>query len=179
MTISRQIWRAGFVDGTNKHFTQYTDCFGWIIQQNIMPIGSSLVVVSRTTVERSKTPNLTFYVGGRATVTNDLSGTYPDRVAGMFNGNRPNHPAGTTKITAIEELEFWCFNWLLNKRSLPTVSTFVLQPNETVTPNIGQRIFICKGELGNYFAADKFISDGTILTAACTTYGFYVENERV
>ena len=178
MTISRRLWRAGFDSSQTKNSSQNLNCFGWTVQQNIMPAGNSLVVVSRTEVERSNTPNLTFYVGGSATVTNDLTGTYPDRVSGMFNGTRPNHPAGITKITAVEELEFWCFNWLINKRSLPIVSTFVLQTDETVTPITGQRVFVCKGELGNYFAADQFVSDGTTLTAACATYGFYVENDR-
>ena len=179
MTISRRLWRAGFVPEQSTNYSKNVDCFGWVVQQTIMPGGNSLVVVSQGNILRTKAPNLALYVGGRATVTNNLTGTYPDRVSGMFTGNRPDHPAGVTTITAVEELELWCFNWLANKRSLPVVSAFVLQADEIVTPAAGQRVFICKGELGTYFAADSFVSDGTALTAACTTYGFYVENSRV
>lgn len=179
MTTSRRLWRTDFISGQTSNYHKNVDCFGWIVQQTIMPPGNSLIVISHGNIQRTKAPNLAFYVGGHATVTNNLTGTYPDRVPGMFTGNRPDHPAGITTVTAVEELEFWCFNWLINNRKLPTVSPFVLQTNDTVTPAVGQRVFICKGELGTYFAADKFVSDGTTLTAACTTYGFYVENERV
>lgn len=179
MTISRQVWRAGFVVGQPNNYYTNVNCFGWVVQQSILPAGNSLIVISKTNVLRDKAPNLAFYVGGRATVTNNLTGQYPERVAGMFTGARPDHPAGVTTITAVEELELWCFNWLANSRNLPSISTFVLQSNETVVPANGQRMFICKGQLGEYFAADQFVSDGATLTAACTTYGFYVENARV
>jgi hypothetical protein len=179
MTIQQRLSRAGFVPGQSGNYHNKFDCFGWVIEQTVLPAGNSLIVVARADIPRAKAPALTFYVGGHATVTNNLTGTYPDRVSGMFTGNRPDHPAGITTLTAVEELELWCFHWLINKRSLPIVSTFALQTNETVTTVTGQRIFICKGELGNYFAGDQFVSDGTTLTAACATYGFYVENERV
>ena len=178
MTISRRDFYGTYVSGQKSICVNPITVFGWKIFQHIMPIDSKLIMVSRNTVARQNTPNRTLYVRGRGMVTNTEVGSIADRVPGLYTPERPDHPQGITTVTAVEELEFWCFNWQSNRGALPDLLPLRLQANQTVAIPINQSVFICRGELGNYGAADSFVSNGSALSATCATYGFIVENPR-
>jgi hypothetical protein len=118
MTIPRSEWRGA--EGSSAYVKAH-DAFGWKVHQHILPVGCALLILSTASVERSAAPNRAIYVRGRGVVTNSFGGTFDDRVPGLFTAERPDHPEGTTKVLAAEELEIWCFNWHANRGALPDV----------------------------------------------------------
>lgn len=179
MSSSKKLWRVGFDDSTVKPYVSMQEVFGWKVHQHILPVGSSMQVVSVSSVPRADALNRALYVGGRATVNNNLVGQLDDRVPGLFTGDRPDHPAGISMIRPVEELEFWCFNKVINRGALPDLQPVVLADGQVLDTDPGQRIFICRGQLGDHFARDAFISDGTPLVSDGDTFGFLIGGDRV
>lgn len=157
MTISRSELRSKYLPGQKNIYVKLYTTFGWKVHQHILPVGCTLTMLSTNTVEREKYSNKALYVRGRASVINDKSGPYPDRVPGLFTGDRPDHPEGITNITAIEELEFWCFNYHLNRGALPDLTPVLLKQNDILPLN--KNIFMCSGSIDNYIAGDSFVSN--------------------
>ncbi len=145
--------------------------FGYTVTQMIIPKDSSLVIVSKNAVARENSPNRTLYVRGLGKVENDGQLLDP-RTAGMYSGDRPEHPAGTTKVTAIEELELWCFNWHANRGRLPTLTPLRLVNTESYTPASGTKILVCYGGIDDCTAAHNFTATGETLSVQGNTYGF-------
>lgn len=179
MTVPRNYWSTSFTPGQQEVFIKNHWCFGWIVQQVIIPANSSMVVVSQNTLLREKAPNLALYVRGRASVTNDQTGTYPDREPGLFTKDRPEHPKGITTIKAIEETELWCFNYLINKRSLPQATKLFLPKYSTYTSAVPELLFVCSGKLNEYTTGAELKNLTQPFVAEEDTYLFKIENSRV
>lgn len=131
--------------------------FNWVIVQMIVPPTCSFITLAKKEIDRGVAPNLTFYVRGEATVTNSNKLHIDNRIAGMFSGNRPNHPAGVSKVTAITELELWCCNIKENNGSLPKLSPIILNIGDSLNKPINSKILICSGKLEGYKSGNSFI----------------------
>lgn len=175
MSVSRREWRGSELAAT---VTQH-DVFGWRVHRHILPINACMVVVSTRSIERSEAPNRAFYVRGRGVVTNSFGGQYDDRVPGLFTGERPDHPEGTTKITAVEELEFWCFNWHANRGALPALTPIRFPDGGVFLGQEGDRVLVCSGGLGRHEPGDSFRVGGDELVAASGTYALLIGGDRV
>lgn len=159
--------------------TNVCSAFGWILTQNILPVGSKLVVVTTRQIKRQDAPNLTLYVKGRATFQTSDGVMLADRVPGMYSGDRPDSPLGKTIHTATEELEFWCMNYYANGKTLPQLTPLRLPSAGNWTAPPGQRVLICSGSLGAYTPGDTFVGTGQSLTNIDGTYGMLLGSDRV
>jgi hypothetical protein len=175
MSVSRREWRGQeSVASVTPH-----EVFGWRVHRHILPAGTSMVVVSARSVERSAAPNRALYVRGRGMVTNSFGGQFDDRVPGLFTGERPDHPKGTTKVTAAEELEFWCFNWHANRGALPALTPLRFPEGGVFLGQEGDRILVCAGGLGCHEPGDTLRLGGDELVAALGTYALVIGGDRV
>lgn len=179
MTISRREWRGTFVPSQSSIYTEDHTTFGWKVRQHIMPPGSKLITISSKTIDRANAPNISLTVRGESNIFSDNGTVYPNRTPGVFSPERADIPQGTTTMIALSEFEFWCFNWTANRRSLPDVQPLRLAESEEIVLPQGQRVFICLGELGNYYAGNSFIANGLPLLSHCTTYGFLIGDSNV
>lgn len=179
MTITRRVWRGEYVPGQQTPHVKEAEAFGWKVHRHVLPVGTSMIVLSQRTIDRVEAPNIALYVRGRASVTNDSSGTYPDRIPGLFTGERPEHPQGKTTITAIEELEFWCFNWHANRRALPQLTPVCLPDGGEIEVELGQRVLVCRGELAGHEVEQSFKAQQTTLVGAENTYALLIGGDRV
>lgn len=179
MTLPRNLWNTTFDPGQKEVFIKNWWCFGWIVQQVILPVTAKMVTVSTNTVARTKSPNLALYVRGRAEVTNDETGGYPDRLPGLFTGLRPDHPKGITTIKAVEETELWCFNYLINKRNLPELTPIFITQNNSYQQQENELLFICAGSVNEFEVGQEITTNSKILIANQDTYMFKLENRRV
>ena len=174
MTIPRREWRGA--EGASAR-VELHETFGWKVHQHTLPAGCAMVVVSTRSIERISAPNRALYVRGRAVVTNSFGGRFDDRVPGLFTVDRPDHPEGVTRVTAAEELEFWCFNWHANRGALPELAALRATNAEAVELQAGQRVLICCGRLGEH-GVGSFVADGAPLIADGDVYGFLIGGER-
>lgn len=175
--------RTSWEVSTNAVFTKPYTIFGWKIYQHIMPVGSSLVVHSAEEIPRHLVTDVSMYTRGRATTTTvkpDGSTTeYPDRVPGIYSPERVDHPAGVTTITAVEETEFWCFNWISNRKKLPNLIPIRVKALESLNIAAGGNIFITNGESNLSLSSIYFTAqEDVVLTAVTDVYGFIIESER-
>ena len=163
-------------------FTKPYVIFGWKVYQHIMPVGSSLAVYSEQEIPRHLVTDISMYVRGKAsTKTVQSTGTveHPNRVPGIYSPERIAHPAGTTTITALEETEFWCFNWVANRKSLPNLIPIRVKALESLSIPIGSNILIVTGESNINTGSVYFTSAENItLIAETDVYGFIIESER-
>jgi hypothetical protein len=175
MTVPRRMWK-GLPTGDAPR-VEPVRAFGWIVHKHTLPPNGRLILVSTQAVSRERAPNLAIYTAGRGVVTNDTVGPMPDREPGMFTGDRPDHPAGTTTIAAPDGLEFWCFNWHANRGALPAASPLRAADAELVELQAGQRVLLCTGALGE-FGVGPFVAPGGPLVARGAVYGFLIEGDR-
>lgn len=149
---------------------EYTVFNKWKIVQTKIPVGSSLITIAKKEIDRQLAPNLTFYVKGEGIVVNSNGVVIPNRVAGVYSGNRPNHPMGVTKLTAINDIELWCCNRTHNRGNLPTLTPIIININETLYQPINSKLLICYGTLNNKSAPFEVIYAGEEFIATTTTY---------
>lgn len=175
MTVSLRQWRAKKTDQVQR--TEFV-VFGWKVLKHVMPVGSRLVTYSKGVIQRAVAPNLTYYVRGRATTQLPDGSFIVDRVPGMYSGDRPPAPIGETVLTAVEELEFWCFNWHANGGALPVLQVFALSDGQPLVAEPGQRTVLCCGTLGNHEPGVGFMYDGQALHSEGDSYGFFLESSH-
>jgi hypothetical protein len=143
----------------------------WKIVQTKIPAGHVLTTIAKNTIPRENAPNLTFYVKGLGTVTNSNGITVPDRSAGVFSGDRPDHPQGITNLTAVEDIEFWCCNRTHNRGKLPILTPVVVNKDTSIDVNPGDLYLVCYGELNSRLAPYTIIGTSSkTLVANQTTY---------
>jgi hypothetical protein len=144
----------------------------------VMPVGASMVTVSTAEVPRALAPNLAMYVRGTASVTNEGE-AMADRVPGLFTGERPSHPAGTTVVTATEETEFWCFNYTANRKALPVLTPVRLAAGDVLALSAGTLLFVLLGSAGDVVGPCQYVPEADLtLTADTDLYGFIFEAVR-
>lgn len=176
---SRREWRVEQENKKGKVLVQTMKAFGWTVHRHIIPTGGKLVTKSTKVIPRSNAANLTLYVRGVATLTHEDGTVYPDRIAGMFSGDRPDTPKGVLTHSVIEELEFWCFNWHANKGKLPVVNIFRINEGEIFSFPSQTLTLLCSGTLGSIEFGTAFIHDGSDLTASGDCYGFILGDAYV
>lgn len=176
---SRRQWRIEQEARQGQIVVQAMMAFGWKVHRHVMPVGSKLVTKAAAPIPRASAANITLYVRGRATLTSESGEQYTDRAPGMFSGDRPDLSPGTYTATALEELEFWCFNWHANHGALPAVSALRVADGQGFTGQPGQRVITCLGDLGPHPFGSAFVCDGSELVASGQVYGFLVGGDRV
>jgi hypothetical protein len=178
MIPTRRDWRGAYIHPAAISVEAH-EFFGWKVHRHCMPVGSKLITQATGPILRPACPNLTLYVRGRASVTDSEGNALTDRVPGMFSAERPDHPAGTFTVTAAEPVEFWCFNWHANRGALPSASALRVNDGASFQGQPGQRVILCKGQLGDHQEASAFWCDGSAMTAVGQVYGFLVGGDRV
>jgi hypothetical protein len=178
-TPSRQQWRGQYVAKHAPVKVQRVTAFGWVVHRHIMPMGSVLITRATKEIDRASAPNLTLYVRGQASFTHESGQEYDNRVPGMYSGDRPSSPVGSCRHDPIEELEFWCFNWHANRGALPVVEILRAPQASVFEADVGQRVLLCAGRLGQHVAPCSFIHDGEPLVATVDSYGFLIGGDRV
>lgn len=155
------------------------DAFGWKVHRHLMPVGSRLIIVSMQPVARADSPNRAMFTKGRATVTGEDGTKYPDRVPGLWTHERPEQPAGTTTIEAVEDLEFWCFNYTANRNALPKLRPVRVASGKRLNIEAGTLVFLASGSTRNVEAPCSITTERrTRLTARTPLYGFVVKEAK-
>jgi hypothetical protein len=175
---SRRAWRAEEDSRNGASLVQAMKAFGWIVHRHILPAGHELITRAADPVPRALAPNRTLYVKGRASLTHEDGTVFEDRVPGMFSGDRPDTPAGVMTHTALDDLEFWCFNWHANRGALPQLEVFRIADSGAFAAPAGQRVILCSGMLGGHEFGTAFIHDGATLFASGDCYGFLIGGHR-
>lgn len=151
--------------------------FGWNVIQHIFEMGAQLITVTSHPIPRHLSPNRGLYVRGRASVVDDESTSYEDRVPGTYSGSRPDQPVGTTTMTALEETEMWCFNWTHNRGTLPDVSPITLVKGDTAAIVKGQNVFIIIGSVGDLVGPCEWVPEEETKISG-PFYGFIISEAK-
>lgn len=182
MTVPRRDWRGAYAHPAAVQVEAF-EAFGWKVHRHCMPAGSAMVLTASAEVERERAPNLTLYTRGLISVTGGDGTAFEDRVPGMFSAERPNHPAGVVTLNAVEESEFWCFNWHANRAALPTLVPIRLPPGQSLQVSSGQRLWLFRGQAA--MAGDTLPIPSSLLAAEDgelvaleVTYGVIVGADR-
>lgn len=128
--------------------TKWHKAFGWNVRQCVMQLGAKIALPALVEVPRDKAPNRAMYVRGRCTVTVDGQ-PYEDRVPGLYTQERPPHPVGVTLLTAVEETEFWCFGYAVNRNQLPELTPVRVLAGDTLKLCAGNKLFVMLGKAGS------------------------------
>ena len=180
MTPSRRDWRGAYTHPAAIR-VELHEAFGWKVHRHVMPEGASLVLTAAAEVQREQAPNLTRYVRGRATISKKTGGDteeqYLDRVPGMYSGDRGPHPSGVVVLRAVQETEFWCFNWHANRGALPELTPIRLLGGE-VELEPGQRVLVCAGAIEGHGPGASFVASSGPVQARSPTYGFVIAGGR-
>jgi hypothetical protein len=179
MTTSRRVWRGINEAGQLRPVIEQHEAFGWRVHRHVLPVGAAVMILAERTIERAQAPNRALYVRGRGVVSNSLGGQFDDRVPGMFTAERPDHPEGATRVTAVEEVEFWCFNWHANRGALPDLTPLRFADGGVYLGQEGDRVLVCSGAFGRHEPGDTFRVGGDELVAAPGTYALVIGGDRV
>jgi len=143
----------------------------WKIVQTKIPSGCTLTTVAKNTISRETAPNLTFYVKGLGTVSNSNGVIIPNRTAGVFSGDRPDHPAGITKLESIEDIELWCCNRTHNRGRLPILTPMIVNKGNNINISNKELYLVCYGTIDNREAPYTIIAiQEKTIVAQETTY---------
>ena len=176
--VPRSIWRGAYqASEVGPVRIEPFEAFGWNGTRHTLAPGAAVITIARQVIDRASAPNLTFYVRGLATVTEADGDVLDDRVPGMFSGERPDHPQGIFTVRAVDETEFWCFNWHGNRRALPALTPIRAEDGETVPLDAGAMVLVCLGQLGDHAAGEAFVA-GSSLVAQGKTYGLIIGGAR-
>lgn len=178
--VSRADWTAESFSKDDKKITIETHTvFGWKVQRHIMPAGTKMVTVAKNEVPRNQAPNRAMYVKGRATVEIE-GGSAPDRVPGLYTQERPAQPAGKSIVTAVEDTEFWCFNYTMNRNSLPALTPIRLNPGESYTLPQNSLLFAMQGEASSIVGPSTYAVQAvdTVITATEPFYAFIIAEAK-
>lgn len=158
--------------------------FGWVIHQKMVAAGEGYRADVPVAVEARDSGNITLWTKGCIRGTRpDGSATEP-RVPGSFNQDRGIFEPGEYQFVAQEDSEWWCINWIANRRSLPEVRAVRLAVGEMLELKPGDRLLICAGqaELDHHtFGPASALSIGSserTLVATQPTYGMLFDRSR-
>lgn len=175
---TRRDWRADKPVGSQQPLVQQMLAFGWKVHRHVFAPGGKLVTRATQAISRSSAPNMTLYVRGEASLTHEDGTVFDNRVPGMFSGDRPDTPAGVMTHTALNEFEFWCFNWHANRGALPQVEILRIPSGQAISVAAGTRVLLCAGRLGAHLNGSAFVHDGSALVADSDCYGFLIGADR-
>lgn len=124
------------------------EAFGWRIEQVTVSAGETFETGIKLDTPKSQLTDRALYVKGRATgVHSNGAHTIKPRVPGFYVDDLPDVlPKGTIKFTVVDNLEWFCINYGLNKRRMPTLQKVHVVAGGSVELPVGARLFICAGE---------------------------------
>lgn len=158
--------------------------FGWKIHRKQLAAGDTYKAVLPEVVVRERIDNVSFWVKGRieGRHTNpEYTAPIRPRVAGFFTPTDvPELVApGAIEFECVEDSEWWCVNYRLNRKKLPKLAPLVLKTGESAALELGQRLFICRGSgvVGDKpipaFSSLVVSAANKTLTATSDMYGLY------
>ena len=159
--------------------------FGWIIHSKNLNAGESYLVNVTENTEASQLGNITLWTKGLIEGRN-ITGNVQviPRTPGYSNINRGTAIAGTYEFTATEASEWWCINYIANKKQLPEVEILYIKKGDSNTYPAGKKIFLCSGSasVNNTLCeapiALELTSGQQLLTALNTCYGFIFKENK-
>ncbi len=158
--------------------------FGWKIHRKTLDAGEKYIAKLPKDVIRERIDNISFWVKGRIEGKH-TNPAYTDpirpRVAGFFTPTDAPELvlSGTIEFECVEDSEWWCVNYISNRKKLPRMKSLVLKAGETVPLNIGDKLLVCRGSGA---VSEKSIppltaldvkNEGQILLAITDLYGLY------
>ena len=161
--------------------------FGWQVSQCRLPKGNKYTVNVVADIPRSQAQTITLFTKGRVVGANKDGVTpllVPVRTAGYTNLGLPLTPAGSYEFEAYEEAEWWCIDYVHNRKQLPDAEVFSLAVGSTTTLSVGTKLLLCVGSVlvnGVHHNAPKAFevtSEDLVLTAEEQCYGFTFTKER-
>lgn len=151
------------------------EVFGWKLDHAVVKSGTVFTTSIPQTMLRNQMQNYTFYTKGELHGVNISGGYAPlNRYPGFSNENLPETilPA-TFRFTAVGDVEWWCFNWTVNRKQLPQITPLVVRAGESRTFHTGDQVLVCEGSLvvgdSTFSKAEEFTvvsSPQVIATAA-------------
>lgn len=156
--------------------------FDWVIHCITFKVGDQFKVVYTDDTPRTETGNITIYTKGLLTVSRDGGNVFDivNRTPGLFSQQLRDAPAGTYTLTALQDSEWWCINYLSNRKQLPKVAPFRLLSGESISLPVPTKLMVCSGSylVNNSHAAAPACYDvqtnSAMLTAETDCYGLYL-----
>jgi len=155
--------------------------FGWNVSRCHLAEGNKYTVTVTADILKSQVQNITLFTKGSVEGTNKDGVTallVPVRTAGYTNLNIPVVPAGVYEFVAHEESEWWCIDYIHNRKELPDATVFSLAAGDTTVLPVGTKFVLCAGTVlvggVQYSAPNAFdlISEDLVLEAKEQCYGF-------
>lgn len=172
------------------NFERY-NAFGWAVHRKTVQVGESFTVTYKEDTRTGEFNNITFYTKGLLSIKyskDNYEGCRDIIDAGSMPALDTEHgvkfmPAGIIMTqTAVEPVEFWCFNYTMNRKKLPTVEKLIIPVGEELTIT-DKKLFLCRGTaLVNGIERSGPIELDILLTATIkavtTCYGLFFLEER-
>lgn len=161
--------------------------FGWVVHRKTLNVGESITVSFKEDTYTGEFNNITYFTKGHLTCSYSMEGYRGCRTF-IDAGSIPAlddmlgtkfMPAGLVQtLTAVEPIEFWCFNYGVNKDKLPVVEKLLLEVDEEVTIT-DKRLFLCRGavEINGFVREGPLeldIPETATLKAVSKCYGLYI-----
>lgn len=176
---SRANWRATYPGESGSIDVETHVAFGWKMHRHVMQSGAVILVHSETDVPRNQAPNRAMYVRGRVACDCSDGAPRPDRLPGTWSAEMAYHPAGLTRLTALEESEFWCINWTANRRALPVLTPVRIMAGSGMEIAAGAKLFVLLGCSKAGQAPFSLVPDRAMtLTADSDLFGFIFSEGR-
>ena len=155
--------------------------FGWRVSQCCLAKGNKYTANVVADIPRSQVQTITLFTKGRVVGVNKDGVTptlVPVRTAGYTNLDLPVVPAGSYEYEAHEESEWWCIDYVHNRKQLPDAKVFSLAAGGTAALPVGTKLLLCAGSVvvnGAQYSAPKVFdlaSGDVVVTAEDQCYGF-------
>lgn len=166
------------------NFTRYK-AFGWILHRKTLKTGEIFHVEVPSSYNPDVGYNISLWTKGLVTGIDRLSGKPTDRkVPGSSVLDREEVPKSKNEFVAREPSEFWCINYLINRRKLPKVEILKIPAFSSLELPMGSKILFCagsftiKGVLYEPPISLEFTSQAQTVYAREDTYGFIFEEPR-
>jgi hypothetical protein len=155
--------------------------FGWRVSQCHLTKGHKYTVSVAADMPKGQVQNLTLFTKGRVVGVNKDGVTptlVPVRTAGYTNLDLPVVPAGSYEYEAHEESEWWCIDYVHNRKQLPDAKVFSLAAGGAAALPVGTKLLLCAGSVvvnGAQYSAPKVFdlaSGDVVVSAEDQCYGF-------
>lgn len=167
--------------------------FGWIVVQCQLEAGDKPQLEIPVATDIREFDNITMYSAGKVSMSYSdgnpngyrtmlLPGDCPVLDA-MTTTKNPVVPAQTLiTFEALEPSEYWCFNYLLNRRSLPVLERVIMSEEDTMTVT-NKKLFLMNGTMTigdtQYMGPISIdIANESVINAVTDCFGVFVAEER-
>lgn len=156
--------------------------FDWVIHRITFNAGDYFNVTYTDDTPRAQTGNITLHTKGTLTVERQGGNSFDilPRVPGMFSQELRDAPGGVYTLSAQNNAEWWCINYLSNRKQLPKVAPFRLLSGNSISLPVPTKLMVCSGSylVNNNPATAPACYDvqanSAMLTAETDCYGLYL-----